>query len=556
METENKQSLIEKVKGLNKKGKYEEVCNLLTEELLENYGNHELYAEIAQARYHLNRDNVKIYAEKSLKILKNAKGYLYLGLFYKKSKNNLKAEELLKKILEFEDYNFEAFIQLGNIYQDKKQIELAKEFYEKAIQIEPENYRIYNNLGNIYLKMGDFVLAQKYYEKAIQLKPNDTFVFNGYGALFYVMKEFEKAELNFRKSIEFSPDYCKPHHNLANVLYAQEKYLEAKVFYENSLKLREIKDIYYFVASARIEEINKILANEDYEKIQELVSKIKEVLEYKDKCITHFTSLSVTKHLIFEGSKFRLSEGAYLNDTSEGRELFTYLNYQSPFGKKENPVDEIFVQKPFIGSFVSEGKNNDLTMWRMYGKEGKNEAKGCAVTMNIEDLSEQIKEELGVNRLEASELEIKFYKVAYWKDKKFIIPDEKLSGVKIKNLNKFCLELKKVLEEFNAKDEEIRIQIDVEELLFEIAFLFKGIEYQYEHEVRLVQKGIGFEKIVDTNFKVPRVYIELADISSSISKVILGPKVKKADEWAAAFHYELKNKNVEAEVHISKQPFK
>ena len=86
--------------------------------------------------------------------------------------------------------------------------------------------------------------------------------------------------------------------------------------------------------------------------------------------------------------------------------------------------------------------------------------------------------------------------------------------------------------------------------------MFKTSEYQYEHEIRLVVKGIGFEKKVDVELTPPRVYIELTEVNPSIRKITLGPKVEKADEWAAAFYYTLDKSDYHPEILISHLPFK
>lgn len=479
-----------------------------------------------------------------------------LGNLYKRINKTDDAEKHYKIAIKKDSNYFYSYYGLGNIYFQRKEFENAVEMYEKALALDNNFYDAIFGLGVAYHHKKNYEKAIDHYNKYLERYNDDIDAYNNLGNSYKSNNNFLLAEENYRKALDINPLYEKPYFNFGNLLYKQEKYSDAKELLKKYLELKKDEDSLYEFAKMRIEKINKILANEDYDKIQDIVSKIKEILEYKDNCITHFTSLSVAKLLVFESSKFRLSEGAFLNDTSEGRELFSFLNYQSPFGKKENPVDEIFVQKPFIGSFVSENKHNDLTMWRMYGKEGKDEAKGCAITMNVKNLTEQVQEKLGVDKLEESEFDIKFYKVAYWKEKQFIIADEETSGMKIRKLNKYCNDLKNVLDEFNTKDEEIKIQIDIQELLFEIAFLFKGIEYQYENEVRLVLKGVGFDKTIDKNFTIPRVYIELSEISKSIEKITLGPKVERADEWASAFHYELKNREIEAEVHISRQPYK
>lgn len=554
MKTQEKIDLIENVKRLNDEEKYQEVIYLLPDEVLEKYNDYELYAEVSQAKFKEEKD-FSFYAKKSFEIKENAKAYNYFGNFIGLS-DNKKAKVYYYKAIEIDDKFVNSYANLGNSYAKDEDYESAIKYYKIALDFDSQNYKWLHNIASVYLRNNMFNEAKVYLDKAIAIKPEISSIYNTYGILYLWQEDEVKAGENFRIALKFDQRNYQAYHNLAGVLFNQKKYSDSKENYKKSISFRKERDSYCEIAESQIAEINKILANEDYKQIQEIVSKIKEILEHKDKCITHFTSLSVAKLLIFERSKFRLSEGAYLNDTSEGRELFSFLDYQSPYGKKETPVDEIFVQKPFIGSFVSQSNHNNLTMWRMYGKEGKDEAKGCAITMNVKNLIEQIQEQLGINNLEENEFETKFYKVAYWKDDKFIIPDEKLTSTKIKNLNKSCVELKKALNEFNLKEEEIKIQIDVEELLFEIAFLFKGIEYQYEHEVRLVQKGVGFEKTIDKNSMIPRVYIELGDVSRTIEKITLGPKVERADEWASAFHYELKNKDVRAEIHISRQPFK
>ncbi len=552
MNSKNKQELIERAKELNDKEKYREVIDLLPHEILEKYNDYELYAELSQAKCRLHQSDYVKFAQKSLDIISNPKAFNYLGNYYKANDELDKAEELYQKALEMDETFFLAYNNLGMIYSQKNDYNRSKDYFKKSLLID-QHHSTYTALGSMYRLKKDYPKAEESYNKAIELNSDASFAYNGLGNIMMDKGDFPLAIEHYTEAIgkEIVLGF---HYNRALCYFFLKDYDKALLDFKEVEKGQNRADFFYEESLFKIQEINKIFASEDYEKIQEIVNKIKNVLEYKETCITHFTSLTVAKALIFQNSKFRLSEGAFLNDTSEGRELFTYLNHKSPFGKKENPVDEIFVQKPFIGSFVSQHKHNDLTMWRMYGKEGKEEARGCAITMDLNLLIESTQQKLEI--VDANKIDIKFYKVAYWKDSKFIIPDENFSGTKVKNLNKYCNELKIALNEFNKKDEEIKIQIDIEELLFEIAFLFKGIEYQYEHEVRLVQKGISFERKVDKSFEIPRVYIELVDVSKCIKKITLGPKVERADEWAAALYYELQNKEIEAEIHISRQPFK
>ena len=439
-----------------------------------------------------------------------------------------------------------------------KNYKKAENYFLKAIQIDPSFYNSYASLGDLYFNLKKYEKSIEYYLKVIESNPKHA---DSYFRIAYMYEEKGKtddAERFYLKSLEMNIQHSSSHFNLGLIYFKKEQYEKAKKHFKKYIELeKNNKDYFFKNATSKILEINKILANKDYEKIKEIISNIKKTLEYKNSCVTHFTGLSITKKIVFNKSKFRLSEGTYLNDTSEGTELFNFLEYESPFGKKESSIDEFFVQKPFIGSFVSDVKHNDLTMWRMYGKEGKEEAKGCAITMNSKKLISEILINLGISNETATENDFNFFKVAYKKGEgKFILPDEKETSKKVKDLNKFCQELKVALKDFNSKEEKLEVQKDVEELLFEIAFLFKGIEYQYENEVRFLQNGVGFEKKIDTELEIPKVYIELADVSKSITKITLGPKVTKSDEWAASLYYYLQNQGIDAEIHISKQPFK
>ena len=117
------------------------------------------------------------------------------------------------------------------------------------------------------------------------------------------------------------------------------------------------------------------------------------------------------------------------------------------------------------------------------------------------------------------------------------------------------INLKDKVKKLNKKQ-----KIDVTKLLNNIAYLFKSSEYQYEHEVRLVVQGVGFSKKIERDFTPPKVYIELVDIVPALTKITLGPKVERADEWAAAFNYhikeQLKGREDKVEIIISHLPFK
>ena len=231
-----------------------------------------------------------------------------------------------------------------------------------------------------------------------------------------------------------------------------------------------------------------------------------------------------------------------MNDPSEGEVFFNFLEDKLDTSRKDGSSDETFSPKPFIGSFVTEDKHDDLNMWRFYGKEAGIEAKGCAITLRTQGFIEDIKDFLANEKKEArldNESDIHFYRVVYVvnnKSTKFYIP--KLNPKKGKELKDLMAELKEKVKTYKAKD-----KTSLEVCLNDIAFLFKCDAYKNENEVRLVVKGIEFPKKYceenkeDKSVNPPRVYIELESIKKRVSQITLGPKVDKVNEWASAFHY-------------------
>jgi hypothetical protein len=222
-----------------------------------------------------------------------------------------------------------------------------------------------------------------------------------------------------------------------------------------------------------------------------------------------------------------------MNDPSEGKEFFNFLEYKPYTSCNDGFHLEFFLPKPFIGSFVTKDKHDDLNMWRFYGKEERVEAKGCAITFHMQKFIDEIKNFLSNEKKEArqaNESDINFYRVVYVETgtTNFFIPNSNNS----KNLKKLMEKLKEKTSSYKGN-----YKTSLEKYLNSIAFLFKNDVYKNENEVRLVVKGIEFEKQYDKDFTPPRVYIELESIKKIVTRITLGPKVDKVNEWASAFHY-------------------
>lgn len=553
-----KERILKKAIALNEDKKYQEVDDLLTSEIFEKYNDAAFYAEKAKALWNLKeRNECEKYTKSGYQIDPNdAKINYYLGVL---EKDKIKSESYFKKAIELNPNFPHPYNALGNLSNENNDYEIAIEYYNKAITIDSNFSYAYNSLGNTYFHKNEFKKAEDYYKKAIEIDPIIGFPYNGLGNIFKdVDGNYKKAKEYYNKSITLSPEGSAPYYNLSNILYDENDYEKAKENYKKYIELEKDRNDYYLkFAQSRIEEIDNILESKQYEKITNTTSKIKDVLCFKTGSITHYTGISIAKFLIIDETKFRLSEGAFLNDTSEGTILFDYLDFDITTHNNCGPNASVFSKKPFIGSFVNQTKNNDLTLWRMYGKENLEEAKGCAITIDIEKLKESIQQKLktGNDGLKDFE-ELEFYKVAYLEDNKFTFSEAK--KIQITKLNKLMFQLQLDVQEFKEKpDKKPHETLKIIELLNEVAYLFKNAEYQYENEVRLVIKdALGFEKKIDAFYTPPKVYVELVSILPMIKQITIGPKVERADEWAAAFHYHFLSKDLKPEISISNLPFK
>jgi hypothetical protein len=209
----------------------------------------------------------------------------------------------------------------------------------------------------------------------------------------------------------------------------------------------------------------------------------------------------------------------------------------------------------------------------MYSKEKEIEAKGCSLTFNAKTFLDEFEKQYLLNNnsintnsenilktcADKYKNDLNFYNVVYhqydYNEKKniFIIPGKNEES---ENLNLILNSLKDKLKSINFENKP-HLRQWISEKLTRIAYLFKSSEYLHENEVRLIISGFGLEKCINKGTNPPRVYIELVSILPFLEKITIGPKVERAEEWAAAFYYELKKEGKDnCEIAISKLPYK
>lgn len=579
---ENINNLRKEVENLFNTGEFKEVITVLSNEVLEKQKDAELYSWKARANHRLGHDNTTtmLLAEKAITVDPNYfMGYFARACAWDSKKENDKAIADYNIAIELNSESADAYYNRGLAWQSKKEKDKAiTDFdkaivnYNKAIKINPNDTEIYVWRGNTWYYKEDYTKAIKDYTKAIERKQDFVDAYYNRGLAYVAIKEYDKAIADYSMIIKFDSDYKDVYYNERGLSWkGRKKYKEAIDDYTKAIEIKsDFENAYYNRGLAKKEEnIDLKGSKEDFEKYLELaidenenstkyaryyikeldvmikdpelrsiiqsVKDIKGKLLIEEECV-HYTKFSTLQKLVLEESKFRISEGNFLNDPSEGKEFFNFLKYKPHGSCKDGSSAETFSPKPFIGSFVTKDKHDDLNMWRFYGKEAGIEAKGCAITLRTQEFIDDIKNSLSNEKNKKARLDdesdINFYRVVYivhGKSADFYIPN---SVKKNKELKKLMTELKVKVDNYKVTDKTF-----LEKYLNNIAFLFKSDAYKNENEVRLVVKGIEFEKKYNMDVTPPLVYIELESIKKRVKQITLGPKVDSVNEWASAFHY-------------------
>ncbi len=217
--------------------------------------------------------------------VQSIKPYYSLEAIYRERKNINRANECIKKSIEFFEkairfnprsiYNYK---NLGDIYMDIREYNKAIECFKKAIQLDPadsESYRklaiIYHLLsdnyetieyskkfayyypaipdpyfflGTAYNNIGQYDRAAEYFEKASELNINVMEVYL-YLWHFYQEKDQDKALEYFEKSVEIRRNSAEDFYNLGVVYFEKAKFSKPIEYYQNVVKTRPDAKSYY-----------------------------------------------------------------------------------------------------------------------------------------------------------------------------------------------------------------------------------------------------------------------------------------------------------------------
>ena len=247
-----------------------------------------------------------------------------------------------------------------------------------------------------------------------------------------------------------------------------------------------------------------------------------------DKDIGHYTTLDTVNFLIKDEQRIhdshdsekdnypymRLTNINQLNDPLEGKVLSQYLG-----------INSTHISHSYVSCATTA--EDSLPMWNLYSDN----AEGIFMVYDKKFLESTIDDDY-----------IDFYHVCYVDENSgsFIVSS-------IKNSEKICGNIKGELDKIKKSYEKIqknkdneKIKKQAEQLIENIFFLFKKIEYSYEEELRfyISARVDRIELVEEKGALFPRLYTKYKKTKLKYSKLILGPKEKiKLDDISPYIDY-------------------
>lgn len=325
--------------------------------------------------------------------------------------------------------------------------------------------------------------------------------------------------------------------------------------------------------------------------------------------ISHYTSLKALSSMLSdkEMSSFRLCSLGSANDPKEGKIIYDFLTQN--LNDKELYQNLIDVQKNHHTAVqASFTKLEDaLTMFRLYGKENKNEGTGVNLVFNDNFFSEKLKTPVSIQKQERNfknncsieyeeDLEEPLYWILYWNqknEKMYFNPQGVYKTLEIDLndnqtwyvLNQGMQELKqtpdlfyskyaknisyilnqlKIMFQANASTKLSKNEInELKETLLNISYLIKDVAFYDEKELRIIKVlPLQASSLMhdDDYFTLYKEYAKLSGLyrypkTCPLNKIIIGPKVQQKETLREYLINHLEKSGMDSvEVEFSKAP--
>lgn len=195
--------------------------------------------------YHQNKGDVqnalnsyetaaRLYPESVMPLINSSVLYSYVG-------NQTKAEENLKKVIEFDPGNEAANLNLGLLLAEQGRLDEAEKALKAALKVNPDNNPVAaKNLSVIVGQRGDLPGAVKYAAIAYKTRPDDPDY--GYTLAYYQMQNGQKTESikTLQKILKTNPEYVTATSFLADIYLRDGNKDKALQVYKNALKVEGV----------------------------------------------------------------------------------------------------------------------------------------------------------------------------------------------------------------------------------------------------------------------------------------------------------------------------
>ena len=278
----NVNELIQHVNALNQNGAYQQVLDLLSEDVLKQLNHKELYFEKGYAFEHLNSyegwneyrnaiiiDNnfAKAFAARGRLSLKaneyddairdfseaeqlepeNSEYKYMLGDFYGRFEEHYQeAEEYLSTAIALESNHEKALFRRGELYYIFNEYDKAINDFNKVLLINPAHPRAYNFRGLCFLYKKQWDAAIDDFTNTIRLKPDFHNAWHNRGLAWEGKKEYDKALADLNESTRLEPNYYRSYEARGSVYHEQKDYKNAFDNYCQAARLNYDKKAIWF----------------------------------------------------------------------------------------------------------------------------------------------------------------------------------------------------------------------------------------------------------------------------------------------------------------------
>ena len=347
---------------------------------------------------------------------------------------------------------------------------------------------------------------------------------------------------------------------------------------DTNKELSEIRDSIYssiykyrILGAGNCELINTLLDSDNFKKISTdnkaiifkyLIMLYTVVIKIKDNCRyypesdengnnvyktksplgVHYTNLNTLKLLLSKkdkqsNPKFRLWNSSYMNDLAEGTILVTemistyadneikenlveFMSYCFPdvvnkIDDDEKDFDTIqyYNSNMYLSSLSVE--DDYLSMWIHYG----NNASGCSIKFNDDFFDYNYQKPYDIKLDDYDYSEFPLYRTQYLDGNDL---NDELKNNVMELYGLLSDTYKEIKKDNFSYSEKNQVYLLTRSILDEIRFLFKDKNYSYENEIRVMKSSRN--PIIDYNFEIPRLYIEV-NKEVAINEVRVAPKI-------------------------------